>query len=331
MSVSDDDVVAFDGSRRRAWDGLAPDSEIDLDGTVVRTLPRPGELLCRFATVNDVHFGETCCGLVEGTDIGPVFRAEDGSEPYPELMNRGAVAEIAALDPAAVVAKGDLTSSGTVAEYERFLECYGGAFGDRLHHVRGNHDAYHGEVFADWPAQEIALPGVRLALLDTARLRQVNGSLSGEQLDWLDELAARSDEPVLVFGHHNMWSPDADARSDDYFGVRPGDAEALLAVFERRSSLVGYFAGHTHRNRRIRIERAGGVPWVEVGCVKDYPGTWAEYRVHDGGILQVARRVSSPEALAWTEQTRHMFEGGYAAYALGRLADRCFPIWPRTA
>jgi predicted phosphodiesterase len=330
MSVSDDDAVAFDGARRRAWHDLAPDSEVALDGTVVRTLPRPGELLCRFATVNDVHFGETCCGLIEGTDIGPVFRADDGAEPYPEFMNRGAVEEIAAIDPAAVVVKGDLTSSGTTVEYERFLECYRGAFGDRLHHVRGNHDAYHGEVFADWPAQEIELPGVRLALLDTARLRQVNGSLSPDQLDWLDELASRSDRPVLVLGHHHMWSPEGDVRTDDYFGLRPDDAEALLAVFARRPSLVGYFAGHTHRNRRVRIAQAGEVPWVEVGCVKDYPGTWAEYRVFDGGILQVARRVSSPDALAWTEQTRHMFEGGYAAYALGELDDRCFPIWPRT-
>jgi hypothetical protein len=159
----------------------------------------------------------------------------------------------------------------------------------------------------------------------------VNGSLSGEQLDWLDELAARSDEPVLVFGHHHMWNPDADVRSDDFFGLRPDDAEALLAVFERRRSLVGYFAGHTHRNRRIQVARTGGVPWVEVGCVKDYPGTWAEYRVFEGGILQIARRVSTPDALAWTEQTRHMFEGGYAGYALGELDDRCFPIWPRTA
>ena len=37
--------------------------------TVVRTLPRPGgELLCRFATVNDVHFGETQCGIIEGLE-----------------------------------------------------------------------------------------------------------------------------------------------------------------------------------------------------------------------------------------------------------------------
>jgi predicted phosphodiesterase len=326
MSVSDDDAVVFDGALRRHYGGLEPDSVVDLDGLEVRTQPRPGELLCRFATVNDVHFGESCCGVVEGTDIGPVFSVADGAEPYPDFMNRGAVGEIAAIDPVAVLVKGDLTAGGTADEYERFLACYGPVFGDRLHHVRGNHDAYHGEVFADVATQEVVVPGARLAMLDTARPHQVNGSLSGEQLDWLDELAARSDEPVLVFGHHHMWNPGTDARSDHFFGLHPDDAEALLEVFLRRPSLVGYFAGHTHRNRRQLVDAAGSVPWVEVGCVKDYPGTWAEYRVFEGGVLQIARRISTPAALEWSEQTRHMFEGGYAGYALGDLDDRCFLI-----
>ena len=307
--MSDDAAVAFVGTVRRSWSGLEPDSEVELDGTTVRTLPRPGELLCRFATVNDVHFGETVCGLVEGTDIGPVFSVVDGEEPYPEFMNRGAIGEIAAIDPAAVVVKGDLTASGTDAEYRSFLDHYRPAFGDRLHHVRGNHDAYHGEVFADWAAQESELPGVRIALLDTARLHQVNGSLSADQLDWLDELGQRSAEPVMVLGHHHMWNPDVDPRSDDFFGIRPDDAEAVLDVFERRPSLVGYFAGHTHRNQRRTIGRVAGVPFVEVACVKDYPGTWAEYKVHEGGILQISHRISTPAALELTEETRHMFHG----------------------
>jgi hypothetical protein len=78
-----------------------------------------------------------------------------------------------------------------------------------------------------------------------------------------------------------------------------------------------------------RFEATGTVPFVEVACVKDYPGAWAEYRVHEGGILQIHRRISTPEALAWTEKTRHMYAGLYRDYAFGELADRCFPIWPR--
>jgi 3',5'-cyclic-AMP phosphodiesterase len=60
--------------------------------------------------------------------------------------------------------------------------------------------------------------------------------------------------------------------------------------------------------------------------VKDYPGTWAEYRVFEGGILQVHRRISSPEALDWTERTRQMFGGLYPQYAFGALEERNFLI-----
>jgi hypothetical protein len=66
-----------------------------------------------------------------------------------------------------------------------------------------------------------------------------------------------------------------------------------------------------------------------VACVKDYPGTWAEYRVHEGGILQIHRRINTPEALDWTEKTRDMFGGAYHEYAFGELSDRCFVIGPR--
>lgn len=330
-TVAGDEVVLFDGRRLRTFDGLAPDREYDLDGHEVRTLPVPGELLGRFGTVNDVHFGETECGVISGTDIGPTFATAPGDDPYPEVMNHGAVEELRRFDPEVVVVKGDLTSRGTLDEYRRFLEVYGGAFGERLVHVRGNHDAYHGRSFADVPTQEVVVDGATLAVLDTARLHQVNGSISSDQIEWLDELAARTDTQVLVFGHHHAWNPELDPRRDDFFGLRPEDSEALFEVFARRPNLVGYFAGHTHRNRRMRVESAGGAPFVEVACVKDFPGAVAEYRVYDGGVMQVFRRISAPDALAWSEQTRQMYEGGYGAYAFGRLSDRCFTMSDRRA
>jgi predicted phosphodiesterase len=326
MTLADDEAVVFRGASPTVYDGLEPDAEVDLDGHVVRTLPRRGELLARVATVNDVHFGETVCGKVDGVDEWATFAVEPGEPPYPETMNAGAVAEISAAGVDAVVAKGDLTSNGTAGEYERFLEVYGGAFGDRLVHVRGNHESYHELPVASWPTQERRLAGVTLAVLDTSRDRTVNGHLDADQLDWLDELGSRSDQPVLVFGHHPVWNPAEEPRHDRTFGIVPDDTEALAAVMARRPSLVGYFAGHTHRNRVVHLPDAGQVPFVEVACVKDFPGSWAEYRVFDGLVLQVHRRISTPEALAWTERTRGMFGGTYPAYSRGRLHDRCFAI-----
>lgn len=326
-TVADDEVVLHDGPVVHRHEGLAPDTEHVLDGVAVRTLPAPGELLCRVATVNDVHFGEVEAGLIEGVET-PVMRVDEGEEPYPEVMNRGAVAEIAAIDPAAVLVKGDLTSEGTEEEYARFLEVYGGAFGDRMHHIRGNHDAYLGQTMAPSEPVRVDVPGARLLMIDTTVPFRSGGGLDADQLEWLDDNAAGSDVPVLVFGHHHPWSPESLTRSTDYFGIDPDSSEALVDVVARRREVVGYFAGHTHRNRVRRFAATGEVPWVEVASVKDFPGSWAEYRVFDGGILQVHRRISTPDALAWSERCRGLYKGlmDYVEYAFGGLPDRCFAL-----
>src|SRR5207248_8471616 len=101
----------------------------------------------------------------------------------PETMNKGAISEIRALAPDAVVAKGDLTTHGTVEEYEAFLDAYGPVFGDRLYHVRGNHDSSTGESFASDAPLEVELPGVRLAILDTVIPEHHTGQASAEQLE----------------------------------------------------------------------------------------------------------------------------------------------------
>src|SRR5437763_16957108 len=118
-SVGDAEVVLFDGPVASRFENLAPDTVYECDGVSVRTLPRAeGELLSRFATVNDVHFGETECGVMEGFELGPVFQSEEGADPYPEVMNRGAIADIEATGPDAVLVKGDLTARGIKEEYD---------------------------------------------------------------------------------------------------------------------------------------------------------------------------------------------------------------------
>jgi len=314
--------------------GLAPQTSYDVEvegaepsellPASVTTLPRPsGRLLATFATVNDVHFGEVECGKL-GTpeELGPVFTSEPGEPPYPEVMNRGAIEELEALHADAVVVKGDLTNLGSEEEYEQFLAAYG-VLGARLHHVRGNHDAMITTSIAP-DHFAVDLDGVTLAVLDTTRPGTDRGRVPREQIAWLDDLAAESSQPVLVLGHHHPWDPSSRERNDTYFGINPDDSEALVDVIARRDAIAGYFAGHTHRNRVRRFPQARDIPIAEIACVKDYPGTWAEYRVYEGGYVQVARRIARPEAMAWTEKTRHMFAGLYRDYALGSLADRCF-------
>jgi len=328
-TVGDDFAVVFFGPEAKVYADLAPATTYTYDGVTFTTLERPsGERLGTIATVNDVHFGETVCGLIGDDANQPdVFTVEVGEPPYPETMNAAVIEEISAVAPNLVVVKGDLTSSGTVAEYERFLQVYEGAFGDRMIHIRGNHDTYHGGTFADFGPQRRDLAGATVALIDTARLHRTNGYVSEAEAAWLDDVGATADRPVLVMGHHHIWPPTSTKRSLDYYGIVPNDSERLIDVFVRRPRLAGYFAGHTHRNRVRRFPHlTGDRPWGEVACVKDFPGAWAEYRVFEGGILQIVHRARRPDAVAWADRTRGMFGGRYPEYAFGSLDERCFRV-----
>ena len=78
---------------------------------------------------------------------GRCSRSEPGADPYPEVMNGGAIDAIERLDPDAVLVKGDLTDRGTEEEYAAFLRAYS-RLGARMRHVRGNHDAMITETIA---------------------------------------------------------------------------------------------------------------------------------------------------------------------------------------
>ena len=338
-TVADDEIVVTDGTEVLVLDGLEPDTEVDVPGVgPVRTLARPpGERLATVCTVNDVHFGEVECGRVDAMpELGPVLSVGPGEEPYPEVMNRAACAAISEVAegagvPWAVVAKGDLTSTGSAAEYQAFLGCYGAAFGDRLTSVRGNHDAMAGLTFAAG-ARAVRLPGVVVAVLDTVIPGGSRGWVDDDQLAWLDEVARQAELDgcmVLVLGHHHPWDPASRARPDGYFGIHPDASERLVEVVARRSAVVATAAGHTHRNRVRRFSATGDVPHAEVASTKDFPGSWAEYRIHEGGALQVHRRILAPGALAWSERCRTMIAGLYPTYASGGVDDRCLPIHRR--
>lgn len=337
--LGDQEIVTTGPHHVAAFSDLDADTEYALavggqDGPTeqlpssIRTLRRPtGAPIATLATVNDVHFGETVCGMIHTIpeeELGPWVRAEPGELPYPITMNRAAVAEIAVLDPDVVIAKGDLTCVGSDEEYQLFLDTYS-RFGSKLHHVRGNHDAMLDPTMALQGAPYVIdVNGVSLAVIDTVRPRMPGGQITRDQLAWLDEIAAATSGPVFVFGHHQIWDLRAPERSENYFGIDPDSSEAFAAVVRRRENIVGYFAGHTHRHRIRRFEAARQVPFVEIGAVKEYLGVWAEYQVYEGGYTQVIHRLASPEALSWSERTRFLYGGVYPDYSRGPLEHRCF-------
>ena len=319
-TVTDSEAVLHEGPRVVRVDGLKPHREHTVEGVTFRTLPRPaGERVATVVTVSDLHIGEIECGRYEGVNLGPPLRAEPGEPPYPETMARAAAEEIAACRPDAVIAKGDLTGQGAAGELATFMEIFAG---HPLHWVYGNHDVSSRSELGARPATEMVdVAGARMAILDTSVPAQTGGRVTEEQLAWLDELGADTSTPVLAFGHHPLFD-DASFTA----GINAEDSDRLLEVFARRPALVGYFAGHTHRNLVHRMPATGDVPWAEVGATKDYPGVWAEYRIYEGAVMQVVHRISSPAALSWTERTRAMFGGLYPSYSFGGLEDRCFYV-----
>ena len=78
----------------------------------------------------------------------------------------------------------------------------------------------------------------------------------------------------------------------------------------------------------------GGVPSIEVGCVKDFPGTWAEYRVYEGG--DHAGRPSHLDARPrWRGASGAATSTATSASTTRRTrsapGDRCFTIELRPA
>lgn len=297
----------------------------------VRTLsPPPGELLCRFATVNDMHIGERRFGALRTMHDAP----GTGLEPYPLRCARAALEEAVAWGAEAVFAKGDLTYHGRPRQWTVLAGLLAGA-GVPVWAVLGNHDvgvtAVDGRppltaagVTAPYEPLGVDLPGLRVVLAHTAIPHRHHGALLGRQRDQIADLVESACGPAFVAMHHyaqRFRYPMA------YPPGIPGDqSRALLDAVAAANPATFVSAGHTHRNRR---RYHGPLVLTEVGATMHYPGTWAGYAVHEGGIRQVVRRVAAPDAIEWTEHTRRALLGLWGVLAPGPRSHRCFSHpWP---
>ncbi|MFZ4515670.1 MAG: metallophosphoesterase family protein [Acidimicrobiia bacterium] len=317
---------------------LAPGGMQHLAACKLRTLARvSGTVVARIATVNDLHFGEPETGRLREIERIPLvvripglrkivtpIRHPDGHSSYPAMMNAGAVSDIAQWQPDLVVAKGDLTHSGRPEHLDAFRSTYA-PFENRLLAFRGNHDAAAEKIL---PGRDltVALPGVTVAVVDTVDPGHTRGRIREHQIEWLRSVAAAATTPVLVFGHHNLFTRRAGVgpHGSFFYGVNPEDTYRMLRVLDECPAIAGYFSGHSHRNRVTFGPR--GVPIVETASVKEFPATWAAYTVREGGLMQTQYPISSPDALAWSAMTRSMYAGLAPRFARGRATDRALAI-----
>ncbi|MCU0270981.1 MAG: metallophosphoesterase [Acidimicrobiales bacterium] len=297
----------------------------------VRTLaPPPGEELYRFATVSDLHLGATTFGY-----RGTMAERPPPAEPHPVRAARAALAEATAWGAQLMVVKGDLTNRGQSDEWA--------SVGSLLRDVTvpvemlpGNHDvrARAGRVDPYAALRELGhglaahvetvdVPGLRLVLADTTVWGHDHGRIADLAAAVVG--AARSAPgPTFVATHHyamrlpvaTFWPP----------GIPSYEANPFLRWLAAANPASVVSSGHTHRHRRRRV---GPLLLTEVGSPKDYPGTWAGYAVHEGGIRQVVRRVAAPDVLGWLDVSADAAWHLWSKWSPGLLSHRCFThVWP---
>jgi hypothetical protein len=307
----------------------------------------PAREVARFATLNDLHFGEPLFGglLNEEMEWGgdhpdwPSVRAADGDVPYWKLMNDDAVAEINAAGVDFTVIKGDIADRGRPEQFEAARACFE-TLERPWHAFLGNHDHYallegervdgYGILGQPEAPRCVDVAGWRLALVDTVLPGEHHGHLDDERLAWLAgalEEAREAATPTLVFMHHHPVPPEFRDQYPNSIGIVPEHSLALFDLIGRHPQVRGVLIGHTHRNRVRRYRAAGATPFAEVNCTKDYPGGWGHYRLfEDGSFRQEVRRTSSERALAHSSRCATFFRGGYRIFALGTVDQQSFVV-----
>jgi Icc protein len=311
--------------------GLAPGrtQQVEVEGhelSITTLTPPPGRRLSRIATLSDLHLGAR-------HHFG-VRDAPGVDAPFPVRCARAAVREAVAWGAEAIVFKGDLTQHASPDEFEQLASLLD-EIDVPVGLLLGNHDTLPvlGDIDArkslanmGRPFDDVAyldVPGARVVLVDTTVPGRGKGRTHHVHQHAVTAVAA-ADGPAVVMLHHHLepWPlPIAYP-----FGVPSRHAAQFLRDLSEANPALFLTSGHTHRNR-ARSQQ--GIPLTQVGSVKDYPGVWAGYAIHEGGIRQVVRRVASPDCLEWNERTAAAIWGIWGRWTPGRLADRCLThAWP---
>ena len=276
-TVADDEAVIHDGPEvAHATTASRPTPTTRSRASRSARCPDLGERLATVATVNDVHFGEDGVRDPRGPRRGPDLpvRARR-AEPYPEVMNRGAIAEMAAIDPDARGGEG----RPHLRRHRRGVRAVPRRLRARVRRParprpRQPRRLLRRDLRRRRRPQRVDLPGVTLAVLDTTDPGHTPGRVTASSSAWLDDLAARRPTGrCSLFGHHHVWSPDsAPAARRPTSASTPTPRSGSSAVVARHPGILGYFAGHTHRNRVRRFRSTGDRPVGRGGLREGLPG-----------------------------------------------------------
>ncbi len=301
-----------------------PDGNTTLRAT---TLPSPpGELLCRFATISDLHLGAYRWGA-----LNTMIEKAHYEAPHPYRCASAAIEEATTWGAELLVIKGDAAQHESAADFNQLGQLVDEHRRLPMLLIPGNHDVDgrggdtdsiplavgQRELPFTRGVDRFDLPGVRVIVADTSIPNRGRGDLDRNAPIIIEE-AARSDRPVFIGLHHQLQAHRIPRHWP--IGIAADESDRFLDALGGLEQPVIVSSGHTHRNRaRTRAD----VLVTEVGSTKDWPGVWAGYAVHEGGIRQVVRRIARPDAIAWTEYSRGALNGLWAMWSPGALAQRC--------
>lgn len=293
---------------------------------VARTVPRPpGELLCRIATVSDLHLGARRWGASK-----LMVDRSDHEVPHAYRCAKAAVDEASAWGAELLVVKGDAAHHQVAEHFELVGELLDSIPELPVLLIPGNHEV---DATTDEPlpakvgrrgipylreAACVDLPGLRVIVGDTTIAGRGLGTLERAAAD-IVELAALATQPFFCGLHHQLQP----YRFPIHYpiGVPAPASVAFLDALAAANPSGLVSSGHTHRNR---TRHHGPLAVGEVASTRDWPGVWAGYAVHEGGIRQVIRRAAAPEAISWHEYSRRALFGLWGWWSVGPIDQRCF-------
>ncbi len=314
--------------------GLEPDSDHVVDVTFsggrarleATTLPRPlGEALSKVATISDLHLGSVHWGASKLM----VDRSGDET-PFAMRCARAAVAEAVEWGAELLIVKGDAAHHQRADHFAQVGQLLDSFDDLPVMLIPGNHDVdqrtndpvpakvgERGIPYIRGAASE-DLPGLRIIVADTSVPGQGTGSIDRVRDDVID-LAAVSSGPYLVGLHHQLQA----SRIPSHYPIGVG-YPASTRFLDDLANAGGQglvTSGHTHRNR---ARRHGPLVVTEVASTRDWPGVWAGYAIHEGGIRQVVRRAQAADAISWHEYSRRALLGIWERWSVGPIEQRCF-------
>jgi 3',5'-cyclic AMP phosphodiesterase CpdA len=177
--------------------------------------------------------------------------------PHVAQPLRRVLTSIADLRPApyCIIATGDLTESGSVAEFARLREILNDHAEIPIYLLPGNHDRCEALRNAFWDHEylrdsrhgvlyTIEMPSLRIVALDSTDERRAGGFLSEARLEWLRRrLWERRNTPTILAMHHPPFPTGVGPFDRQPFQGR----EDLGAIARMHPQILRIICGHVHQ------------------------------------------------------------------------------------